>query len=104
MKELLKGIRLLVNNEMVRAVKENGQFYDSHHGYAIILEEICESKREMAKVEKNLNIAWELIMQNINPNNSIDIILESATNLAAEACQVAAMALKFKSLIEKEEQ
>jgi hypothetical protein len=59
--------------ELSRATGKFGAFASAHEGYAVILEELDELKAEIWKNQK----------------------VRDVTKMRAEACQVAAMAIRF---------
>ena len=97
MKELVEKVKVLVAEELKNANKKFPMFSSMHEGYAVIKEELEESKHELNCIELDLCEAWGNIKE--NRRNSTLQCIESlkidALNLAAEAIQVAAMAQKF---------
>ena len=102
MNELLKSIDPLIRGELDRANDKFPQFASSHEGYAVLLEEVEETKEEMSRLEVETKFLWQTVRGN-NPFSYAEDIKRTATNLAAEAIQVAAMAQKFIDMMEREE-
>lgn len=102
MKQLIEDVKTLSLMELERADSKFGPFNSAHEGYAVIKEEIEETKEEFVRVENRLDHLWDSIKENeVNFNNAISIE-NYAIRLAAEAIQVAAMARKFRMLEGKE--
>ena len=95
MKELIKDVTKLVNEELERTMKNYPLFNSKHEGYAVIKEEIDEASDELQNININLEIMWNVIKNNKNTNNFIYRLKDHAGLLAAEAIQVAAMAQKY---------
>lgn len=98
-------IEKLVQEELDRANAKFPQFASRHEGHSVIREEIEETKEEMEKMEAYLDTLWKWQVRAKHPCKSsiaLDLtekIRKYATNLAAEAIQVAAMALKYQALL-----
>ena len=97
MKQLLKAVEQLARKELARARTIHGKKFNSHHeAYAVILEEFEEAKNELAKLNLDLDGYWLDVRRDIKDSDNISLkaIKRRATNLAAEAIQVVAMADK----------
>jgi len=97
MKELKLQVEKLADEELKRSMVKFPLFNSTHEGWAVLKEEVEESADEMLYVEGNIKCVWVQLKKN-NQENAIEYIKElkeSATNLAAEAIQVVAMASKF---------
>ncbi len=105
MKELLKSIEPLIQEELDRANEKFPQFSSSHEGYAVLMEEVEEAEEDMKKVTAFLGMLKELVKGNEYPwqHQRLVYIKANAHELAAEAIQVAAMAQKFIDRLESEE-
>lgn len=98
MKKLLEEVEELKEKEYSRAAAKFGLKNNSdHESYAVLLEETEEASDELAMVQKQMAIFWSKIRSDESPSDKLTIaraIEFSATQLAAEAIQVAAMAKK----------
>ena len=96
MKELIRDVDRLTNQEEKRSMINHPLFNSTHEGYAVIKEEIEEAEAEMSELEENTLGAWHFVKHN-NKNVLINIIAMKgdAIRLAAESIQVAAMCQKF---------
>lgn len=105
MKELIKSIEPLVQEERERANKKFPQFHSAHEGYAVIKEEYEEAQAELNQVGSKLWNLWDSVKGNETFEGKEDAegLKEVGINLAAEAIQVAAMAQKFLDMLEREE-
>lgn len=100
MKELIKSIEPLVQEELNRANAKFPQFASPHEGWAVIKEEVEEAENELENVKWELEDAWKRIKDELEPIRRIKLVREFAICLAAEAIQVAAMAQKFVNMHE----
>lgn len=98
MKDLLVGVRHLVQQEYRRAeVKFGPVNHSAHESYAIILEEMVELRDAMFPVDKAVQEFWDSVRHNKGlqaQRYDLRDGLEAALSLAAEAIQVAAMLYK----------
>ena len=91
-------VRELVAVELAAANERFPQFHSRHEGYAVILEEVEETKREISALNAWLGNLWCVVVNNRDrqdANNELRKIRGAAINAACEAIQVAAMASKF---------
>lgn len=93
-------LKKLVDLELEAANRENPPFHSAHEGYAVILEELDETRSAMAAVGKTVEYLWTDVMRNMQRNFAMhaEILEKNAVRAAAEALQVAAMARKFRQL------
>lgn len=97
MNKVLDKLPALIDEELQAAMDEHGEFHSLHEGYAVLLEEVEEMEKEVADVRSMLNLLW----MNVKNDNVVPAylhageIVKSAQNAAAEAIQVAAVALKI---------
>lgn len=97
MKELVGQVEKLVAEEGTRSMIEHPLFNSTHEGYAVIKEEVEEVSDEKEILDMELGNMW-CFVKNDNNNRTLGEAVKMkvrATNLAAEAIQVAAMAQKF---------
>ena len=88
-------VRNLVEIELAAANERFPQFHSAHEGWAVILEELEETKEQLEAVERFLSYAWNRIKNDVTAREQIDTVALFAENAACEAIQVAAMCKKF---------
>lgn len=105
-KKMLPHVENLMAKEYVMAAIDHGEYFMSpHEGYAIIKEEVEEAQAEIDSVNWHLEYLWRMVRAE-NPDGYIDaaqIVERKALQLACEAIQVAAMAMKFIESFRDEE-
>ncbi len=84
--------------EIINAVKVYGAEYHSYHeGYAVLLEEIEETEKDLDYIKNHLSMMWDYVkmddVDNIKANARY--IAHDAVEVAKEACQIAAVARKI---------
>lgn len=79
--------------ELQRAIAKWGLMASRNEGYAVILEEFEETRDALNDLEGEINILWDAVKENA-PFGTIDIYYQ-AVDVACEAIQTAAMALKM---------
>lgn len=87
----------LVEEELAAAMEEHPLFASAHEGYAVLLEEVEEAEVELKNSQNSLRLLWSGVKHD-NPETvklAANHAKYAAINLAAEAIQVAAMALKL---------
>ena len=90
-------IKQAVDAEFENAKKNWGDSYHSEHeAYAVLLEEVDEVKREYKNLKRILKHIWAMTKgtEGID-RRMIAGMIGAATNLAKEACQVAAVCRKI---------
>lgn len=96
---LLTEIDDIVCSEYARANKEHPAFASDHEGHDVFYEEVREANAEMEKVKMTVEPMSEAIRK--NDQKAVATIAKAAYkaafHLAAEAVQVAAMALKIQT-------
>ena len=94
-KKTMKGVDYLVQNELDMACDDNGEHFSSdHEAFSVILEEVAESKEELAVIIDCMNGLWRSVRQDTKNGDILTDIERHARRLACEAIQVAAMARK----------
>lgn len=90
----------LINEELEAANKEHGQFHSLHEGYAVLLEEFEETQSELDEVKRYMDYMWGHIKADSNDSTQhfAARVQTVAMRAAAEAIQVAAMALKIRNM------
>lgn len=87
-----------VTLEIVNACKTYGAVYNSNHeAYAVLLEEVEETEKNLDYIKNRLSMFWDEVKQN-NDNevkSNARIIALDAVELAMEACQIAAVCRKI---------
>ena len=86
----------LVSVELERAKEEHEDFHSLHEGYAVLLEEIDESRDELQIIQADAAALWRCVKNDnaLEAKLALTEIEDAAVRLAAEAVQVAAMARK----------
>lgn len=93
-----KKISEAITLEIVNAVKLHGAEYNSdHEAYAVLLEEVEETERNLDYVKNHLAMIWDAVKA--DDDNEVKanarIIALDAVELAKEACQIAAVCRKI---------
>lgn len=90
----------LVGTELRNANEINPPFHSMHEGYAVMLEEVEETKEALKSVEAFLTLIWNRVRWNETKAamQMAEELEAKAIHLAAEAIQVAAMARKFQAI------
>ena len=87
----------LTETELKAANEKFPLFASSHEAYAVIFEELDETREELEMVEYSLDKFWTEVKENASSevkNKRLTRIYENAVKLAVEAIQTAAMARK----------
>jgi len=97
MKELKLQVEKLADEELKRSMVKFPLFNSTHEAISVIREEFEETADELMYAESEINEIWHHVKKNnlkcqIQHIESLQI---DATNMAAEAIQLAAMASKF---------
>lgn len=96
-------VRELVDIELESANKKFPQFFDEHHGFSVIHEEIDETNEEVEVLNNEIGEIWSKIKSNTLNRTVVQIAYNSAVHLACEAIQVAAMCNKLIACIDRKE-
>ena len=96
--EARQNVQDAVLAELANAVKNYGKTYNSfHEGYAVLLEEVEEAGDDMNYIRNNLSVLWQKIKDNeLEDTALLTVISGTASMLALEAVQIAAVCEKFK--------
>lgn len=86
----------LVREELREANLEHPHFHSLHEGYAVLKEEVEESREAMQLMERSLDLVWgHTRYDSVKAFEHASQLEQHAIHLAAEAIQAAAMAHKF---------
>lgn len=92
----------LINTEYLNAVVNHGEKYNSlHEGYAILLEEVEETRDSHSRMHSNFHQLWN----NIKDNNKEDmqmfskIMLDDVIDTISELAQVGAVLIKLNNTL-----
>lgn len=94
-------VRELVSVELAAANEKFPQFHSAHEGYAVIREEVEETREQFETVERYLSYLWDRVKQDCTAKEQAEYIEMFAVNTACEAIQVAAMCRKFLEMESK---
>lgn len=106
MKELMKDVDMIVEEEHERANEIFPPFASRHEGIGVIFEEMAETSEEYTRLRKMIRELEEAVYKD---GASGDLIVTAnqislaASMLACEAVQVAAMGRKFIEMLRAEE-
>ena len=101
-----KKIEDVVNDELRIACHFYGNSYHSNHeAYAVLLEEVEEAEQNLDYIKNRVATFWDDVKADNNAGikSNIRILVLDAIELAAEACQVAAVAKKIVGEVPHEE-
>lgn len=94
-KKTMNGVTMLVQNEYDMAAEEHGPvFHSNHEAFSVIIEEVAESREELAKIVDSMGDLWSAVRNDEVCSWVLSDIENHAMMLACEAIQVAAMARK----------
>lgn len=97
MQELIDKVQELVAFELERAnTIHPPKFNSMHEAYAVILEEIEETREALESLERRREVAWACIKGDIDPCGFLEQMEKRATVAASEMIQVAAMCRKAR--------
>lgn len=103
MHNLVNAVKTLVDKEYNRASALHGGTHASdHEAFAVILEELEETRNEVNRIDVHTHQLWDLVKaKGADQNKQIALqhIYNTAVLAACEAIQVAAMAHKGKQTI-----
>ena len=89
----------LVIEELTAANLVNPPFHSAHEGYAVLLEEKEEAEEALEEINVCLQMLWKHVkVDSPKANDYAKRIEKHAIHLAAEAIQVAAMAMKYQKM------
>ena len=88
-------VRELVAVELAAANERFPQFHSQHEGYAVILEEVEETREQLDAVDRYLSYLWDMVKCDCAAREQVEYMERFAINAACEAIQVAAMCQKF---------
>lgn len=91
----LSKIQELADEELKEANEKYPQFSSDHEAYAVILEELEETEKNVKAMGYCIQAMWDYVKRDKKPRKSVENLKNFALNTAAEAIQVAAMCDKF---------
>lgn len=94
---VLEEVIKLIDKELAAANDKFGLNHSNHESFAVLREEMDEAAERAAEVEERAAELWQGIKRNdlpVDTRQRFSKIYASATQLAIEAIQVAAMARK----------
>ena len=105
MNKVLDKLPDLMVAELEFANETNPPFHSLHEGYAVLKEEVEETRENLTNVELSLEKLWEAVRKDRAYEARVyaSTIRADAIDIAAEAIQAAAMACKLIDFIEGEE-
>lgn len=95
--ELVKQMQRIATEELQAANRKFPAFSGKHEGFAVLREELDEMIEESNKTAHAVNKLWESVKTNAPLEIAVEEIKQYSLQAAAEAVQVAAMAMKFVS-------
>lgn len=104
MNKALEKLPLLVAKELEAANVKFPPFRSLHEGYAVMLEEVEETREALIDVELHMKKLWQDVRfdNDYYVESHVSNISNYAQLVAAEAIQVAAMAKKMLAYIDSE--
>ena len=97
-------VPMLVQHELSKANAKFPPFADEMHGWAVLKEEIEEADEELVNIRRWHDQIWIAIRGNRKLHSDyIRLIRTLAQKMMVEAAQVAAMALKYEAMLERNE-
>ena len=96
-KELVNQMQEKAAEELQVANNKFPAFSGKHEGFAVLREELDEMIEASNATVKSVNELWENVKENEPREITVDDIKQHSLQTAAEAVQVAAMAMKFVS-------
>lgn len=106
MYKLVEAVKELVREELARASEQHGpDFHSLHEAYAVLLEEIEETKQEIGNLNFDAQHMWSAVRHDnhVMFKTVADAALAHAINAASEAIQVAAVAHKTLNTVDRYE-
>lgn len=91
-------VRELVAVELSAANERFPQFHSVHEGWAVIREEVEETREQLDAAERYLNYLWGRVKENCSAKEQAEYVEMFAINASCEAIQVAAMCRKFMEM------
>lgn len=88
----------LIEEELNEANKAHPPFASMHEGYAVLKEEIEETKEVLDCIKSDLDMLWFGVKHDVDVSRFAETIYEKSIWLMAEAAQVGAMAKKFLNI------
>lgn len=96
-----EDLEKLAWTELDRANTKFPQFASRHEGHSVLTEEIEEAEEFLMSLNDDMSLLWEIV-RGFEPMASKSTLVAdmygNAISLAAEAIQIAAMALKFQNM------
>lgn len=93
-------VRQLVEVELAAANERFPQFHSQHEGYAVIKEEVEETREQLDAAERYMDYLWRRVKEDSPTKEQAKYVKMFSINAACEAIQVAAMCQKFLDMHE----
>ena len=91
-------VQELVEMELAAANEKHPPFASQHEGYAVIKEEIEETRAQINALEQHFGYAWDTIKHDASAKERVEMCKHFSVLAACELIQVAAMCEKFQKL------
>lgn len=97
-------VKFLVNKEYEAVNETHKPIASLHEGYAVLLEEVEETREAISRVEHHIAIMWKHLRENSEESSvrRVDYIKAQAIETACEAIQVAAVCRRILDGYEEE--
>lgn len=97
-------IQALFDKELAKANEHNSQFHSAHEGYAVLLEEVEEVKKEMDDLDFYTGCIWDSVKNGGGLRTDLEWAKKYTSSLIKEAIQVGAMCDKFLNYLDTEKE
>lgn len=105
MNAVSEDVKMLVEKELESANKQFPAFASEHEAWAVMHEELDECREVFELLTRQDGLLWECVKGNRGyADGLVKEMRVAAEMLACEAVQVAAMAQKYRDMLEEEEE
>lgn len=102
----MRKVEALAQDEYFMAAEQHGEIFASRHeGESVIREEVEETGEGVDEINIRHQSMWRRIRRNVSAKSVSESVVDlynAAVETAAEAVQVAAMAMKMMATLEQE--